>query len=266
MEPLEALSWVSRVYEQLAWDQLYLQAGSLATGASIIALSCMLSTYYLASIIFAALADAEVTYHRRFLYAKCFTALTSSRRSRLANLPHFRLKNVINIKAWISLRGGRTWLKRQGRQRAADEIVSTSFLVILVLLVVMGMQAVSDGSGTLQPEGIVHVEVAIWCMLSRYASDLLCFMSYSSVELTCLAVVLCSIFMLRFMMLGSNINKKYQNTSLLLTEQLNSPNKVSGLTMNPLLYNLTRVVVLSAFSSTASEFFGFKLKLWKLKA
>jgi hypothetical protein len=27
--------------------------------------------------------------------------------------------------------------------------------------------------------------------------------------------------MLRFMMLGSNINKKYQNTSLLLTEQMN---------------------------------------------
>ena len=30
----------------------------------------------------------------------------------------------------------------------------------------------------------------------------------------------CSVFMLRFMMLGSNINKKYQNTSLLLTEQV----------------------------------------------
>jgi len=86
----------------------------------------------------------------------------------LANLPHFRLKNVMNIKAWISLRGGRTWLKRQGRQRAADEIVSTSFLIILVLLVVMGMQAVSDGS--LSHESIVHIEVAIWCMLSSYVA------------------------------------------------------------------------------------------------
>jgi uncharacterized Tic20 family protein len=88
----------------------------------------------------------------------------------LANLPHFRLKNVMNIKAWISLRGGRTWLKRQGRQRAADEIVSTSFLIILVLLVVMGMQAVSDGSGSLSHESIVHIEVAIWCMLSSYVA------------------------------------------------------------------------------------------------
>ncbi|CAH0483002.1 unnamed protein product [Peronospora belbahrii] len=273
-EPLDMLMWITQLSKELSVDRLCMHSQELASGASIISISCMLSTYYLASIIFAALADAEVTYHRRFLYAKCFTALTSSRRSRLANLPHFRLKNVMNIKAWISLRGGRTWLKRQGRQRAADEIVSTSFLIILVLLVVMGMQAVSDGSGSLAAESIVGIEVAIWCML-------------------------CSVFMLRFMMLGSNINKKYQNTSLLLTEQmnvylrllakphkkekllvsnnvlklackllkeLNSPNKVSGLTMNPLLYNITRVVVLSAFSSTASDFFGFKLKLWKLKA
>ncbi|KAE8896790.1 hypothetical protein PF005_g6338 [Phytophthora fragariae] len=273
-EPLDVLSWMAQLSRELSIDRLYVHVEELASGASVIAISCMLSTYYMASIVFAALADAEVTYHRRFLYAKCFTALTSSRRSRLANLPHFRLKNVVNIKAWISLRGGRTWLKRQGRQRAADEIVSSSFLVILVLLVVMGMQAVSDGSGSLSSESIIHIEVAIWCMLS-------------------------TVFMLRFMMLGSNINKKYQNTSLLLTEQmnvylrllakphkkekllvsnnvlklackllkeLNSPNKVSGLTMNPLLYNLTRVVVLSAFSSTASDFFGFKLKLWKLKA
>ncbi|CCI49665.1 unnamed protein product [Albugo candida] len=254
-----------------------------------IAISCMLATYFMASIMFAALADAEVTYHRRFLcvlslcnhlcpqfmcsYAKCFTALTSARRSRLSNLPHFRLKNVVNIKAWIALRGGRTWLKRQGRQRAADEIVSSSFLLNLVLLVVMGVQSVSEFSGGLLSQSLIHIEVTVWCSLT-------------------------SVFMLRFMMLGSRINKKYQNTSLLLTEQmnvylrllakphkkekllvsnnvlklaskllkeLNSPNKVSGLTMNPLLYNLTRVVVLSAFSSVASEVFGFKLKLWKMK-
>lgn len=101
-------------------------------------------------------------------YAKCFTALTSSRRSRLMKLPHFRLKNVVNIKAWIALRGGRTWLKRQGRQRAADEIVSTSFLINLVMLVVMGMQAVSDGPNTVQPQSLLHVEVTMWCLLARY--------------------------------------------------------------------------------------------------
>ncbi|TYZ60642.1 hypothetical protein PybrP1_004900 [[Pythium] brassicae (nom. inval.)] len=279
-EPVEAIyvsadaDWISRLHKELSLNQLVGSLTGVNAGPVIVAVSCMLSTYLLAFIIFSALADAEVTYHRRFLYAKCFTALTSSRRSRLMKLPHFRLKNVVNIKAWIALRGGRTWLKRQGRQRAADEIVSTSFLINLVMLVVMGMQAVSEGSGTIQQQSLIHIEVTMWCLLS-------------------------SVFMLRFMMLGSNINKKYQNTSLLLTEQmnvylrllvkphkkekllvsnnvlklaskllkeLNSPNKVSGLTMNPLLYNITRVVVLSAFSSTASEFFGFKLKLWKMKS
>ncbi|DAZ97670.1 TPA: hypothetical protein N0F65_009671 [Lagenidium giganteum] len=272
-EPIEVLYWSLSLSRDLTMAKLGWFLRSVPVGASIISISCMLSTYYMGTIIFSALADAEVTYHRRFLYAKCFTALTSARRSRLSNLPHFRLKNVVNIKAWISLRGGRTWLKRQGRQRAADEIVSTSFLINLVLLAVMGMQAVSESNGGIQAQHLIHLEVTMWCLLS-------------------------SIFMLRFMMLGSNINKKYQNTSLLLTEQmnvylrllvkphkkekllvsnnvlklaskllkeLNSPNKVSGLTMNPLLYNITRIIVLSAFSSAASEFFGFKLKLWKMK-
>lgn len=99
-----------------------------------------------------------------FRYAKCFTALTSSRRSRQSNLPHFRLKNVVNIKAWISLRGGRTWLKRQGRQRAADEIVSSLFLINLIMLVVMGMQAVSESTGS---QNLLHIEVTVWCMLAR---------------------------------------------------------------------------------------------------
>lgn len=183
----------------LSLARLYTQAQTLDLGAALIALSCTLCTYSLAFVIFSALADAEVTYHRRFLcvlccagsslcstheifgvshslvlvalcfrYAKCFTALTSSRRSRLMKLPHFRLKNVVNIKAWIALRGGRTWLKRQGRQRAADEIVSTSFLINLVMLVVMGMQAVSEGSGGIQQQSLIHVEVTMWCLLSRY--------------------------------------------------------------------------------------------------
>ncbi|RQM19983.1 hypothetical protein B5M09_010960 [Aphanomyces astaci] len=242
---------------------------------SLLSVSCTAATYIMGSVIFSALADAEVTYHRRFLYAKCFTALTSSRRSKASHLPHFRLKNVVNIKAWLSLRGGRSWLKRQGRQRAADEIVSTSFLIVLLFLAVMGVQAVSETmpNTTSHLSTVLHTEVTVWCLLS-------------------------SVFLLRFMMLGSNINRKYQNTSLLLTEQmnvylkllvtpekkekllisnnvlklaskllkeLNSPNKISGLTMNPLLYNVTRVVVLSAFSSALSEVFGFKLKLWKMK-
>eukprot|EP00057_Strongylocentrotus_purpuratus_P014803 XP_011669277.1 PREDICTED: putative homeodomain transcription factor 2 isoform X2 [Strongylocentrotus purpuratus] len=106
-------------------------------------------------------------------------------------------------------------------------------------------------------------------------------------------------FLLRFITLGSEINKKFRNTSVLLTEQINlylnmerkpqkkdnlllannvlnlaskllkeveTPFKLSGLSMNPVLYNITRVLVLSAFSGVLTELLGFKLKLWKIKA
>jgi len=100
------------------------------------------------------------------------------------------------------------------------------------------------------------------------------------------------------MTLGSKINSKFTNTSGLLTEQINlylqmekaphkkedltianhvlklaskllkeieSPFKMSGLSMNPLLYNITRVVVLSLFSGVMSDLLGFRLKVWKIK-
>lgn len=66
-EPLEVLSWMAQLSRELSVDRLYVHAEDLASGASFIAISCMLSTYFMASIIFDALADAEVTYHRRFL-------------------------------------------------------------------------------------------------------------------------------------------------------------------------------------------------------
>lgn len=107
-----------------------------------------------------------------------------------------------------------------------------------------------------------------------------------------------SIFVLQFITIGSEINKKYLSTSVLLTEQLNlffkmdqkpdqkaeyskanhvlqlcsrliaeveSPYKFSGMAMSPVMYQLLRVFVLSAFSGIVSEFLGFKLKLWKIK-
>ena len=237
----------------------------------VISTSSVVSTFFLTNALTTALADAEMTYHHRLLYAKCFTALTSSRRARQVGLPHFRLKNVVNIKAWFSLRGGRSWLKRQGHQRAADEVVSSCFFIVLCLLLVMGVH-VMDNNGMLEMYSLFHVQVTTWFLVS-------------------------SVYLLRFLMLGSNINKKYQNTSLLLTEQMNlylrmvqaphkkdrllisnnvlklatkllkelrSPNKISGLTMNPLLYNISRVVVLSAISAAMTDVLGFKLKIWKI--
>ena len=41
---------------------------------------------------------------QRYMYAKFFSSLTSTRRARRNKLPHFRLHKVKNIKAWLSLR------------------------------------------------------------------------------------------------------------------------------------------------------------------
>lgn len=55
-------------------------------------------------LFFFVLAVAERTFKQRFLYAKLFSHLTSSRRARKSKVPHFRLNKVRNIKIWLSVR------------------------------------------------------------------------------------------------------------------------------------------------------------------
>lgn len=44
-----------------------------------------------------------------------------------------------------------------------------------------------------------------------------------------------------------------------VSQELDAPRTISGLSMSPLLFNITRVVVVSAFSSVLSDLLGFKL-------
>ena len=50
-----------------------------------------------------------------------------------------------------------------------------------------------------------------------------------------------------------------------LLKEFDSPHRISGISMDPMLYNVTRVVLLSAFSAAVSELLGFDVKMWKLK-
>lgn len=50
-----------------------------------------------------------------------------------------------------------------------------------------------------------------------------------------------------------------------ILQELESPFKISGLSANPYLYTITKVVLLSALSGVLSELLGFKLKLHKIK-
>uniref|UniRef100_A0A4W5LFB8 Uncharacterized protein n=1 Tax=Hucho hucho TaxID=62062 RepID=A0A4W5LFB8_9TELE len=46
-----------------------------------------------------------------------------------------------------------------------------------------------------------------------------------------------------------------------LLKELDAPFRLYGLTMNPLLYNITQVVILSAVSGVISDLLGFNLKV-----
>ncbi|XP_041833614.1 putative homeodomain transcription factor 2 isoform X2 [Melanotaenia boesemani] len=245
--------------------------GGSGSDASVIAMVTLsfLVRVCLIWLFFFLLSVAERTYKQRLLFAKLFGHLTSARRARKSEVPHFRLKKVQNIKMWLLLR---SYLKRRGPQRSVDVIVSSAFLLTLSVVFICCAQLLHVHETFLECH--YNWELVIWC---------------SSL----------SLFLLRFVTLGSETSKKYSNTSILLTEQINlylkmekKPNKkeeltlvnnvlklatkllkeldtpfrLYGLTMNPLLYNITQVVILSAVSGVISDLLGFNLKLWKIKS
>ncbi|KAG9489969.1 protein PHTF2 isoform X1 [Eleutherodactylus coqui] len=264
----------SRDLEQLATlsaSEIYSIAFGSSTDTIVIAM-VVISFVVRVSLIwifFFLLCVAERTYKQRLLFAKLFGHLTSARRARKSEVPHFRLKKVQNIKMWLSLR---SYLKRRGPQRSVDVIVSSAFLLTISVVFICCAQLLHIHETFLDCH--YNWELVIWC-----------------ISLT--------LFLLRFVTLGSETSKKYSNTSILLTEQINlylkmekkpnkkeeltlvnnvlklatkllkeldSPFRLYGLTMNPLLYNITQVVILSAVSGVISDLLGFNLKLWKIKS
>ncbi|CAB3230045.1 unnamed protein product [Arctia plantaginis] len=230
-------------------------------------LSCCLR-FALSALVFFLLTVAERAFKQRFLYAKLFSHLTSARRARKSELPHFRLNTVRNIKTWLSTR---SYLRRRGPQRSVDVIVSAAFVLTLMLLACVSAQLLKD---TVTLECGWLLEAMVWS--------------------SCLGI-----YLLRLLTLGSNVNKKYRCClSAILTEQINlhlaieqrpeskeqltvannvlklaadllkeldSPFKISGICANHYLYTITKVVILSALSGVLSEMLGFKLKLHKIK-
>lgn len=93
--------------------------------------------WILSVIFFFLLSVAERAFKQRFLYAKLFSHLTSLRRARKSDLPHFRLNKVRNIKTWLSVR---SYLRKRGLQRSVDVIVSAAFIITLLLLSFLSME------------------------------------------------------------------------------------------------------------------------------
>ncbi|KAA0707782.1 putative homeodomain transcription factor 1 [Triplophysa tibetana] len=222
----------------------------------------------LSGLFFFMMCVAERTYKQRLLFAKLFSHLTSARKAKKSEIPHFRLKKVQNIKMWLSLR---SFLKRRGPQRSVDVIVSSVFLLALSIAFIICAQLLHCHHTFLDSE--TNWELMVWCAALM-------------------------VFLLRLATLGAETNRKYSNASVLLTEQINlylkmekKPNKkdqlnivnnvlrlatkllkeldapfrLLGLTVNPLIYNITRVVILSAVSAAVSDLLGFNIRLWKIK-
>ncbi|XP_053382357.1 protein PHTF2-like [Mercenaria mercenaria] len=255
----------------LSWDILSViweWSGKNTWRSRLIHTNAALQRFALSAIFFFLLSVADRTFKQRLLYAKHFCYLTSSRRARKFDLPHLRLNKVRNIRTWLSLR---SYLKKRGPQRSVDVIVSSAFLLTLIMLILMCLQLLREAETYLNY--LVNWELLLWCMAL-------------------------GVYLLRFMTLGLRINKKYRNLSVLITEQINlylqmeqkphkkeelmvannvlklaesllkeleSPFKISGISANPLILNVTKVVVLSAFSAVLTELLGFKLKLYKIK-
>ncbi|XP_035232917.1 putative homeodomain transcription factor, partial [Stegodyphus dumicola] len=163
----------------------------LGTGwrVKIVVLIVMLERFMFSLAFFFLLSVAEKTFKQRFFYAKHFCSLTSSRRAKRANLPHFRLNKVRNIKIWLSIR---SYLKKLGPQRSVDVIVSIAFILEVCVVSILCIQILKE--------------------TSQFADMLYCW------ELLFWTIAL-GIYLLRFMIIGSKINKKYRNLSVLITEQ-----------------------------------------------
>ncbi|XP_046674935.1 LOW QUALITY PROTEIN: protein phtf [Homalodisca vitripennis] len=248
-------------------DAIIVSAFGASQWERTIILIGMLERCILGALFFFLLAVAERTFKQRFLYAKFFSHLTSFRRARKSELPHFRLNKVRNIKTWLSVR---SYLKKRGPQRSVDIVVSAAFIITLLLLSFLSVELLKD---SVHLRSTYNVEALAWTLVL-------------------------GVFLLRFMTLGTKINRKYRNLSVLITEQINlylqieqkpnkkeelmvansvlklaadllkeleSPFKISGLSANPYLYTITKVVILSALSGVLSEMLGFKLKLHKIK-
>jgi len=217
------------------------------------------------------LSVTERIYRKKFVIAKLFSHITSSRRSARSKIPHFRLYKVRNIKVWLCVR---SMLRKLGPKRSIDLIVSVSCLITLVSILYICHQMLKEEEDLpLFKMILINLEVILLCVFVGY-------------------------FLLRFIILSNSINKKFWNPSVLLTEQINiylrleekphkkeplvlannvlkltsdlikeleRPYNILGIGSNPLFYNLLKILSLSAASGILSEILGFKMKLYKVK-
>ena len=95
--PLPVRNWLSELSTGGADDQrlvLRVDAPVDRSREKVVVVTVVVERFAMATAFLFLLAVAERTFKQRFLYAKLFAHLTSSRRARNSELPHFRLNKV----------------------------------------------------------------------------------------------------------------------------------------------------------------------------
>jgi len=231
----------------------------------------MLSTMLLAGILFHHAACAEDAFRRRLSYVKYFSKLTSYKRAKKIGLPHFRLNKVKHIRGWLELRHD-TSSESNSRVRFGD---GAATVLQMVTMSVLGYSCIRLFTNLWDPSNVQDWVIMFWA-------------------------VFMSVFLFRLMDLAGKTNKKFKTNKILYTEQLNmyirifsnpsnreelmacnnmikiaiklikevdgggGKDKVQALLLNPVVYNLFRITILSAIGTASSDLFGFKVRLWKL--
>ena len=234
-----------------------------------ISLTSIICTFCLCFVFFHYVLIAEESFRRRLLYAKYFSKITSQRHAENARIPHFRLNKVKNILLWLNLRAHTREVHNSfyifGDAVANFLVISTLFVFSIVFL---------------------RILLGVWSISS--IEDITMF-----VCATCLMA-----FLYQFVELAKQTKKKYNPLKILYTEQINLNIKLlidienrlelrtctnmlkicmkllkdtelskqkqdHHFLLNPIIYNLLRVTIISALGSFSSIIFPFKIKLFK---
>lgn len=283
--PLLSEDWTSQHFQESVLSSV--SSLSLVHGFQVMRMiSCAWSVYVLSTQFFTEICIAEEKFWRRYLYAKFFKMLTSQHHAMNANLPHFRLTKASNIWVWLELRNRRETLKAE-KYQTTD--ASANFLTILTLFCValfaIRLISCSDfGNDTyFQVNQCLNgVEDVIFCV---WLLGLLIFTSRLSGLLNRTVAKynpnkLLSIELLNLRMLLS----EKRNLSTVQIEEYKSAidiiravqemvrqmepdtkkKKSRHILLQPAVYNLLRIILLSAVGTLSSSIFGFKVRLWKL--
>ncbi|XP_044538865.1 protein PHTF1-like [Gracilinanus agilis] len=236
------------------------------TSVSVILLATInfFQRFCLIWIFFFMMCVAERTYQQRFLFAKLFNHITSARKAKKHEIPHFRLRKVENIKIWLSLH---SYLKKQSPQQSIDVVVSSVYLLTLSIAFVCCAQILQNHKAFLGQT--YNCEFLIWeTVLLLFLLHLASLGSETSKKNRNISVLLMEQINLYFRM-ERKPHKKEQlvlvnnmlKLSTKLLKELNTPPRLYGLTTNPLINNITQTVILLAVPGIVSNLLGFNIHM-----